>query len=409
MIFFVYFFVFLCKILNMDQIFTDRMHDELQIRWDNLQTRMKAENVNACLITSNVDIYYMLGRIISGYVYILQEGEPWIFVRKPVELEGDKVRYIRKAEQIPDILAAEGIALPNILLMEGDELPYSEWMRYQDALRPVAVVNGSSLIRELRSVKTEYELEQLKFSARLQSQALREVPLLYRSGMTDHQLTVEVERIFRLKGCLGAFRIYGRSMEAFMGSTLVGDNAAYPSPFDFALGGEGMHPSLPIGHKGTLLEPGMSVMIDINGNFSGYISDQSRTFSIGKIDEKADYAHRVSLDIQDELAEMGKPGVSCGELYDRAMEIVVRHNLQDCFMGTKQQAKFVGHGIGLVINELPVICGNNKMELKEGNAIALEPKFVINGVGAVGTENSFIVKNNGMEKITFAPEEIIEL
>jgi Xaa-Pro aminopeptidase len=63
----------------------------------------------------------------------------------------------------------------------------------------------------------------------------------------------------------------------------------------------------------------------------------------------------------------------------------------------------------LVINELPVICGNNKMELKEGNAIALEPKFVINGVGAVGTENSFIVKNNGMEKITFAPEEIIEL
>jgi len=265
------------------------------------------------------------------------------------------------------------------------------------------------MLRQVRSVKTDYEVALLIESARLQSLSYTEIPQLYRKGMTDHEFTVEIERNARLHGNLGLFRIFGQSMEVFMGSVLSGDNAANPSPYDFALGGAGMHPSLPIGHNETPLVDGTSIMIDINGNYTGYISDQTRTFSIGKLPQKAYDAHQVSIEIQQTLAEMGKPGAVCEDLYLKSLKIAEKYSLSHCYMGIDQQAKFVGHGVGLVVNELPVLCYKAKDLLQENMCIALEPKFIIKGVGAVGTENTFVVRKNGMEQITTAPEKIIEL
>ena len=70
-----------------------------------------------------------------------------------------------------------------------------------------------------------------------------------------------------------------------MGSVLTGDNAGYPSPYDFALGGQGLD-LLPGGANKTPLKEGQSVMIDLGGNFNGYMGDMSRVFSIGKFRRK---------------------------------------------------------------------------------------------------------------------------
>jgi Xaa-Pro aminopeptidase len=85
------------------------------------------------------------------------------------------------------------------------------------------------------------------------------------------------------------------------------------------------------------------------------------------------------------------------------------NGLEKYFMGTKQQAKFVGHGIGLQINELPVLTPRSKETLLPGMVFALEPKFVIPGTGAVGIENSFLVTEDGLEKLTIFEESIIQL
>ncbi|MBP6231114.1 MAG: aminopeptidase P family protein [Paludibacteraceae bacterium] len=390
-------------------VYTESFKKELTLRWAKIQAKMKEQDIDACFISTNVNIWYTLGRIVGGYVYLRQDGEPLIFLRRPVGFAGDNVFYIRKVEQIRDILADLMMPLPESILMEGDEISYAEWMRYQAVFDCQRCINSSHILRQVRSVKTDYEVDQLTESARLQSIAYKEIPLLYRPNMNDHEFTVEIERLFRLKGNLGIFRIFGSTMEAFMGSVLVGENAEEASPYDFALGGKGMHSSLPFGHSGQLLEKGKSIMVDINGNFNGYISDQTRTFSIGELTEEAYYAHNVSIEIQQILAEMGKPGVPCEELYHKSLQIAKKHNLEDCYMGLDQQAKFVGHGVGLVINELPVLCDRNKELLETNMTIALEPKFIIKGIGAVGTENTFVVREQNMEKLTFAPEEIIEL
>jgi Xaa-Pro aminopeptidase len=384
------------------------MVQELDIRKNKIIAALKNVGADACLLTTSVNIYYATGRIIIGYVYIDIDGNVLSLVRRPNNVVGENVFFIRKVEQLAEILGNQGIAMPKKMVVEGDEISFGEWNRIA-ACTGAELVNGSNLIRFVRSVKTEWEIAQLTLSAEIQSEVLRKVPSVYVKGMTDHKFSVEVEKLFRLAGCLGLFRIYGGTMEAYMGSILAGENACAPSPYDFALGGAGMHPSLPLGHNGGVLKEGQTVMVDINGNFTGYISDQSRTYSVGKLPQYAYDAHQVSIEIQDAIAEQGKPGVTCEELYQLSLSIAKKHGFEKHYMGMQQQAKFVGHGIGLVINELPVLCDRNKAVLEVGNTIALEPKFVFPEVGAVGTENSFVVTENGMKKLTSAPEEIIDL
>ncbi len=204
-------------------LYTQSRKKELSIRWRKIQEKMKEENIEVSLISTNTNLLYTLGCIISGYVYLPQEGDPLVFVKRPVDLEGENVFYIRKVEQIAEVLVEKNISSPRVLLLEGDEISYSEWMRYEKVFFPRQIVNGTNLLRKVRSVKTDYEVAELTESAKLQSYAYKEIPLLYRPGMSDHEFTIEIERLFRLRGNLGIFRIFGSSMEAFMGTVLVGE------------------------------------------------------------------------------------------------------------------------------------------------------------------------------------------
>jgi len=227
--------------------------------------------------------------------------------------------------------------------------------------------------------------------------------------MTDIQFQIELEREMRLAGSAGIFRTFGENMEIFMGSILAGENAQSASPFDFALGGEGLSPLLPIGANGTKLIPGTTLMVDMAGNYTPWMSDMTRTFAIGEVPEIAHRAHRLSIDICNAIAGTARPGTPCADLYALAEEMVKKNGLADFFMGTKQQAKFVGHGIGLEINEPPVLAPRSKELLECGMTIAVEPKFVLPAIGAVGIENSYIVQQNGLEKITRYEEELTSL
>ena len=150
-------------------------------------------------------------------------------------------------------------------------------------------------------------------------------------------------------------------------------------------------------------------MIDMAGNYTAYMTDMTRVFSIGKLPELAYKAHQVALSIQQEIENKAKPGVACADLYKLAIDKVEKEKLSSYFMGTKQQAKFIGHGIGIQINELPVLTPRSRELLEPNMVFALEPKFVIPNVGAVGIENSYLVIDNGLEKLTHSQEEIIEL
>ena len=386
------------------------LQPELKLRRDKIRALMAQQGIDAALITYNVNLIYTYGRVVSGYLYLPLNAPARLFIKRPNDIEGEHIHPIRKPEQITGLLKECGLPLPVKLMLEGDELPFTEYNRLAACFPETEVVScGTALIRQARSIKTPIEIEMFRRSGIAHAKAYEQIPSVYQPGMTDRQLSVEIERLMRLEGWLCIFRVFGQSMEIFMGSLLAGDNAAVPSPYDFALGGKGLDPSLPGGVSGTLLQAGQCFMVDMGGNFYGYMGDMSRVFSIGKLPEQAYAAHQTCLETQEEIVAMAKPGTVCEDMYNKAIEIVTKAGFADYFMGVDQKAKFIGHGIGLEINEMPVLAPRMKQELEPGMVFALEPKIVLPGIGPVGIENSWAVTTDGLEKLTLCKEEIIEL
>ena len=385
------------------------MENELELKWRRIQQAMRQEEADGCLLTMNMNLYYVSGQVFNGYFYLPAEGRPYWFVKRLTVPETNQVHVIRKPEQMPELFRDLNLAMPRKLLLEEDELSYNECIRLQHVFRAEATGNASALIRHIRMIKTPWEIEQMRISARRHEAVYREIPACYRPGMRDVELQIEIEKRMRMHGSLGYFRAFGSNMDIFMGSLLAGENAGEPSPFDFALGGKGIHASGPLGANGTLLREGTTVMADMSGNYTAYQTDMTRVFSIGKLPDRAYRVHRVALEIQARMERTAKPGVSCAELYRDALAMAGQEGLEDCFMGTRFQAKFVGHGVGLEINELPVLTTRSKDILQPGMTFAFEPKFVLAGIGAVGIENTFLVTDSGVEKMTLLDENIIEV
>ena len=366
------------------------------------------EDGTALHVAGNVNVFYLTGRFYRGYVWLPKEGDPVYFIVKPHEFEElDSQIYIRKPEQIPSELEKRGISAADLKVgLEEDVLSYSDTRRLMAAFGAREYFNGTGIIRSARMVKTPYELDRMRFDGKKQAEVYGSIGSLYRPGMTDVQLQIAIERELRLHGALGYTRVSGNLMDINMGSVLAGDNADCPSPYEFAMGGEGTDPSLPGGANGTVIEPGMTVMVDMSGAFNAYQTDMTRVWWLGELPESAYKAHRCSIEILDTLTEEALPGREVCELYFRAVEIAEKAGLADYFMGHRQKSGFIGHGVGLELNEMPPIAPRCKVPLKSGMTIALEPKFVIPGVGAVGVENTYIVRPEGLENITRSSEEI---
>jgi Xaa-Pro aminopeptidase len=379
---------------------------EAGLRLKKVQQTITGMQADACIITSSVNQYWLCGFIFDGFLFLYPEGEPLLFVKRPSGIADERVKPIRKPEQIPGILQEAGLPLPKRILIEADQLSFSAATRLQAAFDMPETGNISGELRKIRALKSEYELEQIRESARIHAKVYELIPSLYRKGMTDMELQIEIERQMRLHGSVGIFRSFGENMDIFMGSMLAGDNAQAASPYDYALGGAGITPLLPLGANGTPLTPGTTVMVDMAGNYRPWMDDMTRTFAIEYAPGIACKAHQVSIDIHNTIIKNFRAGVLCSELYLLAEEIVKENGLMSCFMGIVQQAKFIGHGVGLEINEPPVLTPRSKEVLEPGMAFALEPKFVLPGIGAVGIENTYIVHESELEKVTLFEEEM---
>ncbi|MDE7457978.1 MAG: Xaa-Pro peptidase family protein [Muribaculaceae bacterium] len=380
--------------------------DDLDLRLVRLREIMSAEDVDAILISSNANIYYLTGRVFCGYIYVPLTGNIKYVVRRPSVLQDPDAIYIRKIEDLPEKLNLSDVTLG----LEMSSATYSTVLRIKKAFGDnINYADASSILMQARAVKTDFELDKIRNSGIRQTSLYERIPRLYQPGMRDIDLQIEIESAARKEGCLGQFRINGDDMELFMGSILVGDNADNPSPYDFAMGGAGLDPSLPVGADGSLIRRGESVMVDVNGNFTGYMTDMTRCYAISdNLSERVLKAHQTSIDICNALAYMGRVGVEAKKLYEKARLMACEAGFENEFMGHKQHAGFVGHGVGIEINELPVLAPRSKSVLQAGNVIAIEPKFVIPGVGAVGIENTYVVKADGpMECVTHAPTQII--
>ena len=379
------------------------LSSDIRLHVERMQTTLKEEGIDAFIGASSVATLYFFGQVFSGLVYIPQQGEPIYLIRRPQSFgEHQGLHYIRKIEQLSEIVDLTNISK---IALETDELPYSDIERQKKMFHQAEVFNGTALLRKIRMVKTPYEIAEIRKNCLKHIAVYEKVKQIYRAGMSDTELQIEIEHLMRQGGSIGLFRCFGSLMEFHMGSLLSGNNADAASPYDFALGGGG-NEALPLGANGSPLK---AIMLDMAGNYGVYLSDISRTYSIGKLPEEAYRLHELSRRMHREVMQTAKPGTSCSSIYLACLEMVKQEKAEQYFMGHSSQAQFVGHGLGLQINELPVLTTRSKDVLQEGMIIAFEPKFVIPEVGAVGIENTYLITADGVENLSPMSEDIVDL
>lgn len=382
---------------------------EIERRIAQLQGRLADAGLDGALLHGVTNLYYFSGTAQQAHLWVPVTGRPTLLVRRVLERAQaesalEQIKPVASLRQLPEFL---GGAVR--IGMELDILPVTLFGQYQKALPGVTVSDIGPATRQIRSVKSDWEVGRIRASAQVADQTFQAVRGALREGMTELELSALAEQAERLGGNQGMLRWRAATgFECPRLHLLAGESLLAASFTDTPYGGEGLTPAAPYGASHRIIERGMPVSLDVPTVVDGYIHDQTRTLSIGPLDAELTAAYDTCLAIQAMIRAEAVPGATGEHLWNRSVEIAAAAGLEAHFMGWgANRVRFVGHGVGLELDELPVLAPRQTQPLAAGNVIAVEPKFFFPGKGAVGLENTFVVRETGAEMLTVSPEELV--
>ncbi|HOE18300.1 MAG TPA: Xaa-Pro peptidase family protein [Syntrophorhabdaceae bacterium] len=390
----------------------DRVPEEdLRKRIEGMKRLMAKGHIDLAIIFQNVDRFYFTNSIQKGILVIPVDREPILFVEKSVERAKTETPLeiipIRSDKEIKKMLDSSRL-LEGRAGLELDVLPVATFERLKRVIGFGQYGDISALIKELRAVKSPFEIEQLKKSGRMLSHVFAKAKEVVREGATELDIDATLVAEGRKLGHQGFLRMRGINQEMMTLTVQCGFTGAVTPYADVPIGGAGLTPALPQGSSLKRVEKGIPVTIDYGGGYNGYVTDETRVFVAGELKEIFRRPYEVAREIMEDIQSYAKEGVDCVDIFSRSYRIAEKAHLQDYFMGCgKGQVSFIGHGLGLEINELPVITARHGRALKEGMVFAFEPKFVLPPHGAIGIELDFIVRKNGLERLTDDPVDIV--
>ncbi|NIP49756.1 MAG: M24 family metallopeptidase, partial [Phycisphaerae bacterium] len=343
---------------------------ELKNRIEKLQNEMFVHSLDAVLLLQNADLFYFTGSIQQGALYVPVEGEALYLVRKDhgrarMESGLKEVLPFKSPRDIPDLLNDFKLKIPENLGMELDVLPVSVMNRFAKVLSKSDVKDATPLIRNVRAVKSDYEIGILKDAALIVDKVCKRAKEVIKEGMTDLELAAELEFTARKAGHQGLVRMRGFNNELFYAHVFSGTDSAVPTYSDTPLGGVGLNPSFPQGASYKKIARNEPITVDFSGIFDGYIVDQTRMFSIGELPEQLTKAYEDMVAIQEHAKQIARPGATWGGVYDDCLQMANDLGYGESFMGAKgAQVSFIGHGVGVELDEYPFIArGFNDYEL----------------------------------------------
>jgi len=369
---------------------------ELAGRAEGLRGLMGKRGIDCALICQNADRYYLAGTVQDGVLLLAAEGAgagPVLFVRRTLgrAREESLLRTILPMGSLEDVCAYikdTGLAAATIGL-EMDVLPARFYLNFASLFPGARFVDIGAAIRKLRSVKSPWEISLMKEAGRRLDRAFTRIREEIRPGRSEREVFIRLLGFLLDEGSGTVPRTRAFNMEVMPPYVLSGESAAKASIMDSPSGGgEGLSTAFPYGAGDKRLVKGEPIMIDTSLTHEGYVSDCARIFSIGPLDDGFTRAHAVSDECHRLFAEGAREGAYIPELCKRIEALVEKRGLGESFMGG---VKFIGHGVGLELDELPLIAGRYEDTLREGMVVAFEPKFVFPG-GTVGYENTYCLQ-----------------
>lgn len=389
---------------------------ELEHRCKRLQELMSQNDLDAVIITQNADLFYFTGTVQSGCLYLPRQGQPVYLVRRDVararmESGLKEVLAFGSPKDIPGIVAGFGYPEAKRIGMEFDVLPVGMFERYRKIWPAAEFSDATPLIRLVRMIKSHYEIHLMQDAADQVDKVYQRAKEVIRAGMTDLELAAELEYVARKHGHLGLIRMRVYNGEMLFGHTFSGSDSAVPAYTDTPFGGMGPSPSFGQGASYKPIGRNEPIIIDFAGSIDGYLVDQTRVFAIGGLSDRLCKGFDDMLKVQELMKQIACDGISWGEIYDRCHGLACEMGYADSFMGAKgAQVSFIGHGLGVEIDEYPFIAkGFKDQTLETGMAWAFEPKVVFPGEGAVGIENTFYLSNEGLKQLTHSDDALVIL
>ena len=386
--------------------------DEISLRLKYLRESIGKNGFDAVLILQNVDLFYYTGTLQNGALYAPAQGDPIFMVIKNIErarLESpvERIVPLRSPMRIAETLVENKLAIPGKLGLEMDVIPAKLYERLKSSLG-CEVGDISNDIRWQRSRKSAFELKMLENAAGIVKKAFDGIPENLHEGITETELSALIEKTMRVNGHQGVLRFRAFNMELYAAHLSFGIDAASPGHFDGPVGVKGLYPATPQIGGDTKLKIGSPVIADIVAGYAGYMVDCTRVFALKKIDEKLLRIHNDAITINNEIIKQLKPGAIPSEVYSKTIEIAAKMGYADSFMASgENQVKFVGHGIGLEVDEFPVIAKAFTNPIEVGNVIAIEPKIISNETGGLGVENTYYIDEKGARNLTDFPMDLL--
>ncbi len=387
--------------------------EELTERVKKLQSRLQQEGLDGALLTEKMDLFYFCGSMQQGFLFIPAGGEPLFMVRRNLgraqeESAWKNILPLNSFKQLPSYLREHSAGAIKKIGLELDILPVNLYTRLQGLFPGVIFKDVSAAIHEIRMLKSPFEIALFRRAAERSAHVFSQIPALLQVGKPEIVLSSEIEGLLRREGHQGLLRMRSFNMEMYLGHVYSGESACFSTFLDSCSGGRGVTTACSQGAGWKPLAPHEPVTIDFSCVYEGYILDETRVFSIGELSPELQKAEAVAREIQAGIVAMAAPGVFCEDLYELACKLAARYNLADYFMGyADHQVKFVGHGLGLDLDELPVLSRGSRLALQPGMVFALEPKFVFPRQGLVGLENDWLVTETGLKKLTLIPDEMV--
>jgi Xaa-Pro dipeptidase len=414
--------------------------EELEDRLTRLRKGMAKEGMEAFLVVQKMDGYYLSGTTQDGLLFVPLEGKLLLIVRREVErarVESplEDVLGYKSVRELPSLIRNHWGRLPQTLGLELDVLPVRDYLRYQDLFPDARFMDASPLIRDIRKIKSPFEIELMRVAGEIGKKVYQEARDILKDGvrrmengegMTEIEFGGLLEAAAKRYGHEGLLRVRSLNYEAYTWHVLSGPSGGIVSQSDSPMGGLGLSPAFPVGASLRVMRAHEPILVDFGICYHGYQVDQTRVFSIGEMDKRFVDAYNACREIHDAVLEETRPGADCEAIYQKSLRLAEQLGYSPStgrrgepvepsehggtYLGPPGlQTRFIAHGVGLELNELPFLAQGQPYPLEEGMTFAVEPKIVFPGEGSVGLENTVLVTRDGYEILTPLEQDIFQV
>ncbi len=375
-------------------------------RLEQLQASLRDEGWQAALIMQPRDLYYYAGTAQPANLWVPDEGDPVLFTRRVHKLAQESTWVERTVSaggfgEMSRALADLELSLPPgaVLGVEQDVLPYRLVEGLKKNLEGVKLENLSPIVLKQRLVKDDEEIARIGKAVELWEKGHEAIMETLAVGVAEYEVAAAMENAARRGG--GDGMVWPRRWDSSLpagGIVASGPNAWVVSGEAMTVTGVGLSQALPWGPSSRRLEAGDLVVVDFTLSYEGYHCDMTRTYCVGDpTQEQRDLWERL-LELHLQVVDQVRPGVTGEELYLVAKGLAEDMGLIENFMGVgSERGSYIGHSIGLELDEWPVLGAGYHEPLPVGAVITIEPKFMVPGQGAVMVEDDIVVTPSGHE------------